>query len=188
VYGGTEESIGCIGLITMSKQSRQQALFAFAALYFLALTGAMAVWSVRNTMARLFTGEWFRDLGAQSWSLASSDPLGVVIAVELAGLIVLGYMWWVGDVKQRTWPKFIRKLAPLRLLIALLLFPIYVLISPVVFIVLYLGFRENMTVRSRDRRQSQDPNYTGPERRSGAARRTQIRHAFAGHPQYHSAS
>lgn len=187
MYGGTEESIGFIGLIPMSKKSRR-ALFAFAALYFLALTSAMAVWSVRNTMARLFTEEWFRDLGVQSWSLVSSDLLGVVIAVELAGLIVLGYVWWVGDVKQRTWPKFFRKLAPLRLLMALLAIPVYVLISPVVFIVLYLGFRENMTVRSRDRRRSRDPNYAGPERRSGAPRRTQIRHAFAGHPQYHSAS
>jgi len=171
----------------MTKKSRK-ALFAFAALYFLVLTGAMLVWSVRSTMARLFTVEWFRDLAVQSWSLVTSDLLGIVIAIELAGLMVLGYVWWVGDIKQRTWPKLIRKLAPLRLLMALLVFPIYVLISPVVFIVLYLGFRENMSVRSRDRRLSQDPSYAGPERRSGATRRTLIRHAFAGHPRYHSAT
>ena len=171
----------------MSKKSRQ-AFFVFAALNFLVLTGAMAVWSVRNTMALLFTEEWFRDLGTQSWSLVSSDPLGVMIAVELAGLIILGYLWWLRDVKQRTWPKFIRKLAPLRVLMALMAFALYVLISPVVFILTYLGFRGNMTVRGRDRRQSHDSSYTGPERRSGGPRRTEIRQVFAGHPEYHSVS
>ena len=169
----------------MSKKSRQ-ALFAFAALNLLVLTGAIAVWSVRNTMAQLFTEEWFQDLGVQGWSLVSSDPLGVIIAVELTGLTILGYLWWLGDVKLRTWPKFIRKLAPLRALMALLAFALYLLISPVVFLLMYLGFRENMTVRGRDRRQSHDPSYTGPERRLGGPRRTQIRQAFAGHPEYHS--
>jgi hypothetical protein len=158
----------------------------FAALYFLALTSAMVVWSVRNTTAQTFTEEWFRDLGTQGWQLVSAGPLGFIVAVELAALVILGYLWWLGDVKQRTWPKFVRKRAPLRQLMALLIFPIYVVISPVVFIVLYLGFRENMTVRGKDRRQERDPDYTGPERRSGGRRRTQIRHAFAGHPEYHS--
>ncbi|UCD23437.1 MAG: hypothetical protein JSW51_10350 [Gemmatimonadota bacterium] len=169
----------------MSKRSKQ-ALLVFAALYFLALTSAMVVWSVRNTTARLFAEDWFRDLGTQGWLLVSSHPLGMIVALELAGLVVLGYLWWLGDIKQRTWPKFVRKLAPLRQLMALLIFPIYVVISPVVFIILYLTFRENMTVRAKDRRQVHDPEYTGPERRSGAPRRTQIRRAFAGHPEYHS--
>jgi len=181
----TEEFIGLIGLIAMSKKSRQ-AFFALAALNLLVLLGAIAVWSVRNTMAQLFTEEWFRDLGTQSWSHVSSHPLGVMIAVELAGLTILGYLWWLGDVKQRTWPKFIRKLAPLRVLMAVIAFALYLLISPVVFILAYLGFRGNMTVRGRDRRQSQDASYIGPERRAGAPRRTVIRHAFAGHPEYHS--
>jgi len=145
------------------------------------------VWSLRHDVARFLTLGWFGDLAAHLWSLVSADLMSAVIAVELVGLVVLGYLWWLGDMRQRTWPPIIRKVARLRRFLAALAFLVYVLISPVAFLVAYLGLRENMTVRGADRRKGQDPAYTGPERRLGSARRTIERHAFAGHARFHAA-
>ena len=170
----------------MTKRSRQ-ALYVFAGCYFVALAGATAVWSVRHDVAQFFTLEWFGDVATRMWSIGSADLLSAVIALELVGLVVLGYVWWLGDMRQRTWPPIIRKIAPLRQLLAVLVFPVYVLINPVTFLVAYAGLRENMTGRGADRRKFQDPAYTGPERRLGSARRTIERRAFAGHPRFHAA-
>lgn len=146
------------------------------------------MWSMRNDVAQFLTLEWFRDVGVHLWSVATADLLNGVLAVELAGLVVLGYLWWLGDVRKRTWPRLVRKLAPLRWLMALVVLAAYLVVSPVAFLLAYLGFRETMTVRGRDRRVGRDPNYTGPERRVGARRHTVQRHAFAGHPGYHTVS
>ncbi len=145
------------------------------------------MWSVRHDVARFLTLEWFGDLTAHLWSIVSADLLSSVIALELAGLVVLGYVWWLGDMRQRTWPPILRKVARLRRFLAVLAFPTYLLITPVAFLVAYLGLRDNMTVRGADRRKFQDPAYTGPERRLGSARRTIERRAFAGHARFHAA-
>lgn len=171
----------------MKKRSRRT-LYLLAAFCFAALAGATALWSVRNDVAQFLTLEWFRDVGAHLWSVATADLLSAVLAVELAVLVVLGYLWWLADVRTRTWPNLVRKLAPLRWLMAIAALAVYLVASPVAFLIAYLGFRETMTVRGRDRRVGQDPNYTGPERRAGARRRTIQRHAFAGHPGYHTVS
>ncbi len=145
------------------------------------------MWSVRQDVARFLTLEWFGDLTAHLWSLVSADVMSAVIALELVGLVILGYLWWLGDMRQRTWPPVIRRFARLRRFLAVLAFAAYVLITPVAFLVAYLGMRENMTVRGADRRKFQDPAYTGPERRLGSARRTIERRAFAGPPHFHAA-
>ncbi|UCG85758.1 MAG: hypothetical protein JSW71_17840 [Gemmatimonadota bacterium] len=170
------------------KKRPRRALYLLAGLYFLALAGATALWSVRNDVAQFLTLEWCRDVALHLWSLASADLLSAMLAAELAGLVVLGYLWWLADVRKRTWPRVVRKLAPLRRLMAVLALAVYLIVSPVAFLMAYLGFRDTMTARTGDRRVAQDPNYTGPERRAGAPRRTIQRHAFAGHPGYHTAS
>jgi len=146
------------------------------------------VWSVRNDVAQFLTLEWFRDVAVHIWSLASVDLLSGVLAAELVGLVVLGYLWWLADVRKRTWPRTIRKLAPMRRLMAIVALVVYLIVSPVAFLMAYLGFRDTMTARTGDRRVAQDPNYIGPERRTGAPRRTVQRRAFAGHPGYHAVS
>jgi hypothetical protein len=170
------------------KKRPRRALYLLAGLYVLAFAAATAVWSVRNDVAPFLTLEWLRDVVAYLWSLASADMLNAVLAAELAGLIVLGYLWWLADVRKRTWPRAVRKLASARRLMAAAALVVYLLVSPVAFLMAYLGFRDTMTVRTGDRRTEQDPNYTGPERRTGAPRRTIQRRAFAGHPEYHTVS
>lgn len=145
------------------------------------------MWSVRHDVAQFLTLAWFADLAAHVWSIVSADLVSAVVALQLAGLVILGYLWWLGDMRQRTWPPIIRKVARLRQFLAVLAFPAYVLINPVAFLVAYLGLRENMTVRGADRRKCQDPAYGGPERRLGSARRTVERRVFAGHPRFHAA-
>ena len=171
----------------MKKRTRQ-ALYLLAGLYLIAVAGATALWSVRNNVAQFLTWDWFRDIGLHVWSTASGDVLSGVIAAQLVAFVVLGYLWWLSDVSKRTWPRFFRKLAPFRLLMAVVLFVVYLMVSPIAFLIWYLGFKETMTARAGDRRGSADPTYAGPERRTGGARRTMQRRAFAGHPSYFTAS
>jgi hypothetical protein len=171
----------------MTKRSRR-VVYIIAGLYLVALGAAAALWSIRNNVAQFMTLEWFSDVVVHLWSVASGDLLSAVIAVELAGLVILGYLWWLGDVRKRAWPRIVRKFAPLRKLMAALAFVIYVLISPVAFLLAYIGFRENMSIRGADRRGAPNPDYAGPERRAVRRRKTQQRQAFAGHPEYHTIS
>jgi hypothetical protein len=171
----------------MTKRSRQ-ALYILACVYLVALVAAAALWSIRNNVAQFLTLEWFRDVLVHLWSVASGDLLSAFIVSEVVALVILGYVWWLGDVKQRTWPKLVRKFAPVRGLMAALAFAVYVIISPVAFLLAYIGFRDNMNLRGVDRREGHGPTYTGPERRAARRRQTQQRQVFAGHPGYHSIS
>jgi len=171
----------------MNKRTRQL-LYVLAGLNLIAVAGATALWSVRNNVAQFLTLDWCRDVGFHVWSLASADVLSGVIAAQLVAFVMLGYLWWLSDVRKRTWPRLIRRLAPLRLLMAAVFFVIYLIVSPIAFLIWYLGFRETMTGRAGDRRGTQDPTYAGPERRAGGARRTMQRRAFAGHPSYFTAT
>lgn len=171
----------------MTKGSRQ-GLYLIACLYFAAMAAAAGLWSIRNNVAQFLTLAWFGDLLAHLWSVASGDLLSSFVALELLALAVLGYLWWLADVRKRTWPKMVRKLAPMRRWMAAIACAIYVVVSPVAFLLAYIGYRDNMRPRGADRRQGEDPNYAGPERRVALRRQTQQRQVFAGHPGYHSIS
>jgi hypothetical protein len=171
----------------MTKRSRR-ALYFIACFYLASMGAAAALWSIRNNVAQILTLEWFGDVLVHLWSVASGDLISSFIALELIALVVLGYLWWLADVRKRTWPKPVRKFAPMRGLMAAFACVVYVVISPVAFLLAYIGYRDNMKARGTDRRQAQDPDYAGPERRVARRRQTQQRQVFAGHPGYHSIS
>ncbi len=185
---GTREFISKSNQVFRMTKGPRRVVYFMAGAYVVALGTAAALWSIRNNVAQFLTLEWFGDVLEHLWSVASGDLLSAFVALQLVALVILGYLWWLADVNKRTWPKWVRRLAPIRVLMAALAFAVYVVVSPVAFLLAYIGFRDNMRTRGADRRQTVDPEYQGPERRAVRRRQTQQRKAFAGHPEYHTIS